>query len=316
VLASLFSDSGLTTPITNPVITDAAGYPANGGNECGIYCAAGTFDVAFLTSADVVFASWDDMVPWGSESGDISRVVTGNGRFRVIGSAGSVIIEAGDPSPDDVGGDLTIRGWNGTPLDALSLESAAIDADGEFTEKGKKVTAYAQTEATVFTNVASVTIPLPNTPTGTRRYRVTVFDLLFGTDSQPNCRLTYGGVVKSGAADYSFVVNYYNVGSGPTRGSSAANSLIPLHGESLNAETTKPFVIEFDIITPDAGANATNVRWQMNGMTVEATPIAVDSHGFGLGLGGYGRCDGIQLYTTAGNITGAYVVETIRGYGD
>ena len=96
-LASLYSDAALSSAISNPVETDAAGYPANGGNECAIYCAAGAYDVAFLDEDDTVLASWDDVSPEG-ESGDLERTLTSNSRIKVTGSAGAVLIQVGDPT--------------------------------------------------------------------------------------------------------------------------------------------------------------------------------------------------------------------------
>ena len=47
--ASLYSDAALSSSISNPVTTNAAGYPSsNGTTACGIFVQSGTYDVAFV----------------------------------------------------------------------------------------------------------------------------------------------------------------------------------------------------------------------------------------------------------------------------
>lgn len=320
-LANLYSDAALTQAISNPVIAQSDGMLANGGNECAVYVAAGTYDIAILSSADAVLDSVDDYVPWGGESGDIDRTVTGNGRFKVTGSAGAVLIQAGDPSPDNVGGTLTIEGQAATQLDSLTLDAALVNATGRLKENSKKVNTV-QTEATSFSGAATVDIALPNSPTGVRAYRVTIYDLTFANATQPRLRLSYGSSLKSGASDYSYVVNYWSIaGSAFGVGSDDAAAYIDLHGENFNGTATisadKVGRITLDIVTPNSGTADTLVRWSAEGYTTSATPFPTLPTGSAHGLGGYGRCDAVRLLNSAGvNMTGKYVVEALAGFGD
>jgi hypothetical protein len=316
-LASLFSDSGLTSAITNPVITDAAGYPSNGGNECGIYCASGTYDVAFLTSADVVFASWDDMVPWGTDAGDINQVVTGNGRFEVTGAAGSVFLRAGDPDPDDVGGTLVIEGWDGTQLDTLTIDAATANITGRLQENGKTITSVVQTAATTFTAVTEIDIAIPETVSGIRAYRIDIFDLVKSTTTgNIRLRLAYDGVptFKTGAADYHSYVRFGSAGGvvGGTNVAANGYAEISISGEMTAA---KPGWLEMEVLTPDSGSTPTIVRTTLHCMENGAvSPTIMD--GTQYGLGGYGRVTHVRIYSDTGDtFTGSYRVAPIYGFG-
>lgn len=321
-LANLFSDNSLSVAITNPVVTDSAGYPANGGNECAINVAAGTYDVAFLDASGVVIASWDDFVPFGAESGELERTVPGNGRFKVTGSAGAVKVWFGDPDPDDTGGTVTESGWDDTQGDTKTVNFATFNVSGRSKEGGRKIASTVLTEATAFSATATVDVSLPNTPSGVRAYRVTFYDLTFASATQPRLRLSYAGSLKSGASDYSYVVNYYSIGgSAFAVGTDDAAAFIDLHGENFNGTATisadKVARIVLEIVTPNSGTADTLVRWAAEGYTTSGTPFPTLPTGSAHGLGQYGRCDGLRLLNSGGvNMAGKYVVESLAGFGD
>lgn len=178
--ASLFNDSGMAAPsaISNPVITDAAGYPANGGNECAIYCASGTYDVAFLDSSNNVLASFDDFSPLAGDAGDISRTVSGNARLFITGSGGGVLIQAGPPTGTDIGGDLTLEGWAATQLDTATIDAAdtAFTGDvgivGDLTVGGELVPGVV--DSGTATAVSSLAIALTG---GHHSYTIELYDI-------------------------------------------------------------------------------------------------------------------------------------------
>lgn len=317
-LSSLFSDSGLSSGITNPVVTDASGYPANGGNECVINIAAGLYDVAFLTSDDQVIASWDDMVPWGSESGDIERVVTGNGRIKITGAAGAVLIQVGDPSPDDLGGTLTIQGQAGSQLASLTLDAATVNvgtATGALKENGKKLSGTVYTDVTQVTAATQVDIALPEDPANVREYELTIWDYSQSGNASLNARFSYdgGGTFKSGASDYSMLFTTSGGGAVTLAGEDLANDYIQIFS-NLNGTTNGKGRLWATIITPDSGNDNTSMDWRGSGYNNLANIYTF--HGVGHGLLSYGRATHIRLYVSANTFTFKYRLTVNRGSGE
>jgi hypothetical protein len=310
-LADVFSDQTLTTPRANPIVANAA------GELPFFFIDSGTYDIAILTSADVELDSAEDVPAWGEDTGDFNRTVSGLGRIKITGSAGAVLIQIGDPDPDNSGGTGTIEGWAGTQLDTLTLDAAILNVTGRIKENGRKIASTVLTEATSFSAASTVDISLPNTPTGVRRYRVTIFDLFPSTNSQPRLKISYGGSVKGGASDYAYDVWYYGVaGTAYARGFDDAHTHIDLSGDVFTNQTNKPSSIVLEITTPNSGNDATTVHWRGIQYTNEGTPRPATIHGAGFGLGTYGRADAIQLSGSAGTWTGKYVVEALYGFGD
>lgn len=317
-LSSIYSNAGLSSALTNPCVSSSSGWPSsNGTTPCAIYAASGSYDVAFLDDDDSVFASFASLPTVGEEGADFTRTVTGGGRILITGAAGAVLIQAGDPSPDNTGGTLTLEGWAGTQLDTLTLDGAVVNTTGRLKENSRKITGTVQTEATAFSAAATVDIPLTNTPSGVRRWRVTIFDLFPSVNSTPQLKISYSGSVKSGASDYAYDTIYWNVaGSTYGRGFDDANTLIAMSGDVFTNQTNKPAVLVIEIITPNSGNDATVVSWRGSHYTNEGTPRPGTISGTGYGLGNFGRADAIQLLGSAGTWTGKYVVEALAGYGD
>ena len=315
-LVSLFSDAALSSAITNPVITDSAGYPANGGNECAIYVAAGTYDVAFLDSSNNVLASWDDYSPSG-EAGDFERTVSGNGRIKITGSGGAVQIQAGDPSPDNTGGTLTIEGQAGTQGDALTLDFAAVNAGtsgGALKENSKKLIGTVYTEATAFSAASTVEIPLTADPTGALAWEIEVWDFVMSASANLRARLSYdgGGTYKSGASDYfGHWVSLNSGGASPTADLTAAQMQLL---DGLAGTTARPGVINIRVLTVPSGSNATRLTSRADGVTGAPALAMVFSNWFC--EGGYGKATHLRLFGASGTITGKYLVRPLRGYGE
>jgi hypothetical protein len=316
-LASLYSDAALSSSISNPVITDAAGYPANGGNECVIYCASGTYDVAFLDSSDNVLASFDDVSPYGAESSDIERTVTGNGRFKVTGSAGAVMIQVGDPSPDNTGGTLTIEGQAGTQGDTLTLDFATVNTTGTLTENGKKLPGVVYTDATTPTPATSIDIALPEVPANCRAWRVDIWDISLSGASGGGLQLQFsfdnGATYKSGASDYAYGCQQTN---GSTQVDDAA-TLIYLSA-AVHSYTNKFGWVSLEILTPESGSGPTLVKSDVMAFNnTTATESGFIATAMGACIGGYGRATHARLTSAGGNtITCKYRVQPLRGFGD
>jgi hypothetical protein len=177
-LATLYSDEGLSVALSNPVIANSEGRPStNGSDECVVYVAAGTYDIAELSAADAVLRSWDDYLA-GGEGGDISRTVTGDARLLITGAGGEVLIQAGPPTGTDVGGDLTLEGWAGTQLDTLTLDAALatftgdVAIDGSLEVGGEPIPAI----VTSGTLSAASTLTIPITG-GFHSYTIELYDI-------------------------------------------------------------------------------------------------------------------------------------------
>lgn len=315
-LASLFSDAGLTSTITNPVTTNAAGYPQNGGNACAINVAHGAYDVAFLAADDTILAAWDDVIPYGGESGDIDRTVTGNGRFRVTGAGGDVLIQFGDPSPDNIGGTVTLEGWGGSQLDSLTLKSGLVDAGsapGALRESGKKLPGIVHTERTAFTAAATVDIPLPEWVDGVRAFEI---EIEFVQSATANLRSRFsfdgGATFKSGASDYDgqFITGLVN--SLAITNQTAADHME--FATNLVGATNRPARGTFRVVTVESGDDWTTVMGRIIGYN--QTPRVQYSEFFYGTATAFGRATHLRLYPASGNISGSYVIRVLYGFGE
>lgn len=312
-LATLYSDAAMATPRTNPVVANSA------GELPFFFLEAGTYDVALLDASDAVLDSADDVPTWGEESGDLSRTVSGNGRFSITGAGGAVYFRAGSPDPDNVGGDLTLEGWEGTQLDTLTLDGATVNATGRYTEQGKKIPGTVYTAATAFASAAQVDIALPEDPDGVRAYRVDVWLTPPAGPVNMHGRLSYDGGAnyKSGASDYAYWYLYDSDTAGGATGTLAA-ARDDAHTEMRFGPTTpvsnRPTWITFEIMVPDSGNNATLVAADIRGNNGSNMPMRCTAIGYG--LGSYGRPTHFRLYAASGNIEGSYRVMPMRGFGE
>lgn len=130
-LSTIYSDSAMTVPLSNPVTTNSAGYPSTDGSTATlIFAATGNYDVAFLDSSNNVLVAYDDVPTVGEEGVDINRTLSGGTRFKVSDSGGIVLMQVGDVSPDNIGGKLTMEGWAGTQGDILHIDFASVTFSG------------------------------------------------------------------------------------------------------------------------------------------------------------------------------------------
>lgn len=120
-LASTFSDAALTVALTNPVVADSA------GRLPPVFIAAGTYDMALLTSADVVLDSWNDYtVPDLTGLSSLTNtVVSKSADFSISASDGSKLFEV-----DASGGDVTVTAEAGTLANGFPVYIANVGATG------------------------------------------------------------------------------------------------------------------------------------------------------------------------------------------
>ena len=315
-LTSVFSDVGLTTPLTNPVVANSSGFTPV------IYAAEATsVDVTYLTSADATVAGRTyTAVPFlGSDTGTFTRTLGDNTRFKISGAGGIVLMQVGDPSPDNVGGQLTIEGWAGTQGDTLTLDFVTTNTTGVITENSKKMLGIVNTAATTFTAVSSVDIALTQNPSGVLCHDVDVFNLISSAAAQIRVRFSYdgGATYKSGASDYAYAYQYKNLGDAnlyPTYDQDNAHGAIDLNTSS--DFTVTPAWLTLRILTVASGSNPTAIKGEMLMLQGSGTGMPALNLIRGYGLGGYGKATHMRLYPASGTITGAYRVAPLRGFGE
>lgn len=306
-LATLYSDAALSSPLSNPVTADSAGVLPQ------IFLTEGTnCDATLKTSAGVTVRSYEDIEALAADGGDISRTLTDNTRFVVRGSGGVVYIEAGDASPDNTGGTMRIGGWNGTELDLLTLDGPTnVDSD-DFTVNGKKIAAVVTTEATEFSAVSQIAIPLTEQPDGVRMWEIEIWDFVQSANANVNWRISVnGGGSYVDSAGYNSA--YYVWGSTVNSSLSATSGQI---GPHLRGDTKKPGRILIRVVTPDSGSDATHVSGEMAGIGAGGSYQVVQFTGLGPVDLSPARATHLAILPASGTITGKYLVRAMRGTGD
>lgn len=313
-LASLFSDADLTVPLPNPVICNSAGYPSTGAGVTPtlVFAEDANYDIAFLDASDVQLVAFEDLPSLGSDASTLLKVF-GSARFQVDDDGGTIRIQAGDPSPDDTGGSMELSGWEGTQGVLLTFDFETVSTTGALTERGKKLPGIVQTAATQVTAVATPPIALPENIPGVRAWKVTLFDLQkSGSAGNIQAQLSYdgGGTYKSGASDY-----WSNIAYGGISTSAVADAFMQFT-VGMEFPSDRPGLIEFLIITPDSGPNATVVMGQAAGF-INGSASAEGATFCCYGVGGYERATHIQIYNSAAEtLTFKYRVEPQYGFGE
>jgi hypothetical protein len=318
--ASVYSDAALTTPLSNPVVADSDGRFAQ------VFVSADTFDCVLKTSGGVTISSYVGVTGMGDSAGAFTRDFT-NSRVSISGTAGVVALEFRPPTGDNIGGSGRICGSNGTQADSIAIDSAATTFSGPITvtgvidtastkqlkEAGKRISEVLYTDATSFSGSPTVDVALPNIPSGTRRWRVDFWDVIYATNSNCTLRLSYdnASTFKSGASDYAHQLEYNNAGSYALVYSAGASGAQISSGSSTTIHTR----ITLDIITPNSGAGDTIIIGTAS--THDSTNY-IHNKFIARGLGSYGRATHLRLYTNSGtpNVSGVYSVRALRGSGE
>lgn len=318
--------------LTNPVEADSNGrFPQ-------IFVAQTLFDLVLKTAGGVTIASYEDVSGLGESDGVFERDFT-NSRARISGTAGVVSFEAGPATGDDIGGAGRIGGWEGTPADTWEIDALATSVTGDMsiaedfdvttpkklTEGGKRLSEVLYTDATTFTGQSTITIALPNTPSGTRRYKVRLWDLVMSnTAAWLSLRLAYDGVptFKTGAGDYAYTYNYpsdSNFTGAVQRASSTGATAIRLNESAVSSSATNLMAIDLEIMTVDSGNGVTHVFGRILGHWGTAVAVLTNNSFEAVGLLSYGRATHLQVLATgagAYTMSGKYQLVTERGYGE
>lgn len=325
-LSSLYSNEAMSTPLTNPVEADSNGFLPM------IFAAAGTYDIAYLDSvanggADLTGQSYTDQPTIGGSTANTISATLSGARFKVSGGdigdgTTGVLTEHGNPSPDDTGGYARDAGWAGTQGDKKIFDWAIADftQTKSLREGAKRISSVLYTDATAFSAASTVNIQLPNTPTITRAWRITIWDLYLSAAESLAFRIAYDATptFKSGASDYAFAVIYNNAGTIATVVDDAHTHIRASH--SLQAASTWLARMELIVTTVDSGNGNTTLGGHLFGAKTNAGAgnMPANERFDGVGLGNYGRATYIQLLTLTGGatLTGKYNVETLRGFGE
>jgi hypothetical protein len=318
-LTSLYSDATLSTPLTNPVVADGNGWTPQ------IFAAEGTLcDLQYLTAGDVEIPSrnYVDVVALGSDTGASTRTFSGGTRYKLSDSGGVVLAEAGDPSPDNVGGSMTDQGWAGTQGDTRTFNYAHVNAGtsaGALKENSKKLTGVIQTDATAFSGSAGIVIPLTSSPTGVRAWEIEIWDLQCAGVTALTCQLSYdsGATYKAGAADYLHTkwITDNTAGPGTIVSVSAGDTKLDI-GYAMRTAANRSSRLTLKILTPDSGSEHTLI--ESDGVTFDRTAATSMAKfgGVGAGVGNYGRATHIKILQGANLISGSYRIITRRGSGE
>lgn len=305
-LASIYSDAALSSALSNPCVANSAGWPASGSTPVQIFAASGSYDVAFLDASNNVLASFEDVPTVGEDAAEIDRVVSGNGRIKITGSAGSVLIQAGSPSPDNTGGALVIEGWAGTQLDTLELDAAAanvsgnLDVDGTLTASGGK-----SIDVVLASGAQSAATNLDLELTGSHRsYTLELSEIIASTGTALFLRVsTDNGSTYLSTSIYDNMYQTMSTSSvtpGGATGGTAAN--VSVSNLTTTAGDNSCGVVEIEIPTSGTGKSHLKTRFDIgNGLVTNL----VNSH-----INAGARPTHIRVYSSSGNWTGRYRLRT------
>lgn len=121
-----YTDSSLGTPLANPVVADSAGRFVEIWAPDG-----GTYDLVWKTAGGVIIKTFSGLQALGSAAtGAVARDFGADGRFNLESRGGIFEIEGGAPTPDNVGGNIRIGGWNGTQADLVTIDAASVVVTG------------------------------------------------------------------------------------------------------------------------------------------------------------------------------------------
>lgn len=304
-----------TNPTSGSDVADAGGWFPQ------IFAAEGTVvDITLKDSAGVTVKTYEDATFVGSDTGDFTRTVSGNGRVKITGSAGSVLFQAGDPANDNIGGTLVIEGWAGSQLDSLTLDAAAASFTGtvdatQVQQNGKRISSVVYTTKTAFSAAAQVDISLPNAPAGVTAWRIRLIDVYASTAGAITLRGRFsydnGSTYKSGGTDYDYASS--KSASGGTSVSDVSADSSEIQWPFCSVANRGGFAT-IEITTTNSGSGPTNLIGQQIAMEA-ATRVQVTHFG-GQGRGNYGRATHFRIYPSSGTITGSYTVEPIFGTGE
>lgn len=291
-LASVWRNSDLDDPMSNP--TSLADLSGADGYFPQIFASEGAlFDITLKDANGVTMETWLGVPGLGSGSAVIFRDF-GSSRMQIADSGGVVRVEGGPAVGDDIGGQITIGGWQGSQADEVVLDGAntrttgPLATGGIITENSKSLAGVVEATGIV-TGATEAIIALPVVPAG-----VTTWDLdLRGISVTSTLKMQISidnGATWLSASNYS---TSYSVGGTTTTGGGT---------EAILFDTTgfgpADFCLRF-LTNATAGLS----RWFGYGQTF-TLPRCIQTAG--LYTASIARVTHIRLFPASGTISLAY----------
>lgn len=258
--ASIFTDEGLTTPASNPLTSDSAGYFAQffiaSATRVDLQCRADATDntsTLLWQALKIDSLGADDASTFLRDFGD-------DGRLQARGASGTVNLEFGDPSGDDVGGTGRIGGWSGTQADEIELDAASVPITGDLAVAGDvTVTGDGPFEKIIgnATKAAAATHDI-ELPTGYNAYRLVLTQLVASTPLSLEALFAFNDVptFKTGADDYGWGAFYVGPNSTIGSGVDASDARIGLIATIAPSSTGQNNHAELLILSTTTGEAA------------------------------------------------------------
>lgn len=310
-LADVFSDSGLTTPLPNPVVANSAGVCPQVYGEAGL-----VVDCAMLTSADVEISGRSFTMTLLGSTSTGAEYDFGNSRGKLSGSGGVFSIEAGDMAGDDTGGQMRLGGWGGTQADSIELDAAAVDTTGTFTENGKELPGVVQTSSTS-SGAATVIIALPNTnPEGCRVYEVDIIDIVCASSGSITGTFSFdNGATYDATGYYASSSKAPTSNAGVTSGGSANDTSAAITSMAAAPTAAQPAHMHFKLITPNTTTGTVSMVGVFCGGSLTSGEEGTHAPFRAMQETNGGRCTHIKL-TFPGTVSCTYRVVPLRGFGE
>lgn len=302
----------MSNPTSGADKADAAGrFPQ-------IFAAPGAlFDILEKDAGGSTIASYLSVPSQGISTATVSLDFT-NSRLSLRGSGGVALIEAGDATGDDVGGQLTLQGWLATQADAITLNAVAVNIIGRLKENGYKIPGVVRQEAVTFTGVASVAIPLTNEPTGVRLFEIEIIDLVFsGLGGSPvalSLTFSYDGGATYIATNYQWSYNG-NYVTTPVHGgiSYIAVDTVGTIAAGLASTSAIPSMVRMSVQTSNVATSKTIAMGQLAG---ESYNNGCYTGTFTVNCNTAGRATHVKLTCSTATMAGIYRVVPQRGLGE
>jgi hypothetical protein len=285
----------MTNPTSGADVSDSAGWFPQ------IFMAEGVaVDVTLKNAAGSTIRTELNVTSLGAGSSTFTRDF-GNSRARIAGSGGVVRYEAGDAAGDDVGGQVVLGGYNGTQADTISLDGAAVDTTGTFTENGKSLPGVVYGTGAV-TAASQMIIPLSNAPSGVRAWDLDLIDLAAGGNVSVQISIDNGSTYIS-ATNYNYTYQFITGGAASFAGTTgAASAIITETPASLDDFTLR-------VVTVPSGTGRT--RWYGIGGTSNGLRAPIITSG--AYAADVARATHLRIFPSAGTITGKWRLIPIRG---
>lgn len=314
--AAIYRDAALATPMSNP--TSGADKADSSGRFPQVFAASNLlFDILLKDAGGVTLASYLNVPSLGAAVSTVSLDFT-TSRLAFRGSGGVSLIEGGDATGDDVGGQLTLQGWLATQADVITLNGAKVNVVGRLKENDYKIPGVVRQDDVVFTAVSSVAIPLTNEPTGVRMFEVDIPDLTLSVSSVSATNLTITFSFDSGAtyiaADYEWAINGSWLTTAVLLGSASDTSgkiasAIDHPGNTAN-------LLRMTIATQPSGATAGTVAQGRYSGNVHSNGRYTGNFTVNTPATAAGRATHVKLTCSSGTMTGIARVVPQRGFGD